>query len=135
MSGRHQILIVILWLMNAAIANAAAMKEDALGCKDIANAKKTLDAAKENSKSSHDVTRAKIAEGTCRWLRKNDVVEIDAHEGRFVCVRPPGDIECSWASQASVNEHPGYTPAPFDATLPPSPMPMFHHPVLGPILR
>lgn len=125
--------LVLLCFANAAIANAAAMKEDSIGCKDIANVKKTMEIAKASSKSSRDFTQAKIAEGVCRWFRKSDVVEIDMQEGRFACVRPPGEVECVWTSEASVNKHPGYTPADVDVGLQRSPIRPLYSPAHGPI--
>jgi hypothetical protein len=105
-------LIVLLFFVSAAIANAAAMKEDALGCKDIASAKKLKETAKANSKRSRALGQSDMPEGACRWYKKNDVVEIDAEEGRFLCVRPPGALDCAWTPEGSVNRHPGYLANP-----------------------
>jgi len=114
--------LVLLCFSYAAMANAAEIKEDTVGCKDVASVKKTTEVTKAGSKSPRDSTRPKVAEGGCRKFQKKTIVEIDAQEGQFTCVRPPGELECMWTSKASVNEYPGGEPNDVDAGLPPSPM-------------
>lgn len=128
------LLLVSLLSLAAGPASAltAAMKQDELACRDLAVAKQRSELQKSsNANALRSFSQRWIAAGDCVMLRRKAAVAIDTRQDAFSCVRAEGGLDCFWAANGSIDEHPGYKAGA--AKIPAQVMPMFRFPGYGPV--
>lgn len=123
---------LLLFGAGPALAINAAMKQDQVACRDIAAAKKHAELQRSNSNALRSFTQERIAAGECQVFRRKSSIAIDMRREAFSCVRAEGGLDCLWAANGSIEEHPGYKAEA--AKIPASAMPMFRSPGRGPVL-
>ena len=48
----------------------------------------------------------KLAKGDCFSLSKGMAMTIDKKDGKLLCVRPWGGLDCYWTADADINQNP-----------------------------
>jgi hypothetical protein len=99
--------LAILALLLPSMAEAASAIKPIVACKEAADSRKVLDFLGKNDKAGLDkFSGPKLAKGNCLSLSKGMAVTIDKKDGRLLCVRPWGGLDCYWTADADINQNP-----------------------------
>jgi hypothetical protein len=99
--------LMALFTVNAAVAMPAAMKKTALVCSKLEDAKKAAQMQSAARGALEAFLTEVVTQHRCQLFVNRGSIVLDEQNDGFSCVRPPGDLNCFWAQDAVVDEHPG----------------------------
>ena len=89
------------------MAEAASVIKAIVACKDEADSRKVLDfLGKKDTAGLDKFSAPKLAKGDCFSLSKGMAMTIDKKDGKLLCVRPWGGLDCYWTADADINQNP-----------------------------